>query len=106
MAKANSKNFKRQREEDLRVFRTSRALEDDTFMADCWRRTQTSGDTSKCETCHLRFRCYTEDWGKAIGQEYIESAFPQNCAHFERGGCILNWVACDKKCPDYVKLSH
>jgi len=34
---------------------------DDTFMAECWRRTNDSG---KCDLCELRFKCFTEEWGE------------------------------------------
>jgi len=138
MAKLNKKRSKQVSTKPFeaksdRMLRSS--MEDDTFMAECWKRTYASKDNSKCDTCHLRFRCYTEEWGKVVGYfgnqqiecpkagiisdriitceeidcpyitncsireklpEFITAdgpAFPVNCAHFERGGCI-----------DYVKV--
>jgi len=34
-------------------------INDELFMADCWRRTKENKDNTKCESCHLRFECYT-----------------------------------------------
>lgn len=38
----------------------NRDIDDDLFMSECWRRTQNQTNKSKCDTCDLRFKCYTQ----------------------------------------------
>lgn len=37
-------------------------LRDALFMTACWRKIQKRQDKSECNTCDLRFKCYTENW--------------------------------------------